>query len=190
MPLPGLAIAGGALAGGSLLGSILNRPNYNTPDVGGELDKIAGLFAQLRANNTSNINYEAGQGRRTAASNLAGRGIYSSPVSQNTFNALEDSRLRSIATSDAQLAGQEAEARSGILRSLLGLNQQNQMMRNQANANIFGQVGGLGSSLLLTSLLSPAAAGGGAAPAAAAGGAAGGGGGGNLAWLRALTGGR
>src|SRR5687767_9921320 len=117
-----LTIAGLTMAGGSLLGSALNRPKFDTPDIGGELSKIDALFAKLRAQNTANLNHQAGQGRRTAASNLAARGIYSSPVSEHTFGAIEGDRLRSIATSDAELAGQEAATRSGLLQALLGIN--------------------------------------------------------------------
>lgn len=140
----GAGIGGGA---GGLIGGLFSK-GPQTPDISGELAKISGLFAQLRANNTANINYEAGQGRRLAASNLAARGIYRAPVSENTFNQLEGDRVRSIATSDAQLAGQEAGMRTTLLREMLGLNAAAQDRSAQIDATRTGQLTGLSASLL------------------------------------------
>ena len=157
MPIGALGAAGLAISGGSLIGSLLNRPKFDTPDISGELNNISALFSQLREQSRKNINYEAGQGRGLAASNLAARGVYSSPVSENVFGRLERDRLNAISNSEAEIGAREAQARASLLGQLLGINQQNQIMGNQANANLFGQFGGIGSSLLLASLLNPAA---------------------------------
>ena len=146
------AIVGGALAGGSLLKSFLDRPSTNTPDISGELNKIRALFDEMRAQATKNINIQAAQGRRASASNLATRGTYSSPVAEHVFGQLEADRINAIANSEAQIGGQEANMRSSLLSQLLGMNQRGQEMRNQADASIWGNIGGLGSSLLMADL--------------------------------------
>lgn len=151
--LGALGWTGAGLSGAGLLGSFLSGGGRKSPDISGELANIAALFEQLRAQNRININREAAQGRTQAASNLATRGTYRSGVAQNTFNALEGERLNAIANSDAQLAGQEAGMRAGLLRTLLGLDADAQQQRAGANAARFGNITGIGSNLLLAQLL-------------------------------------
>lgn len=123
------------------------------PDIGGELAKISALFAQMRAQAETNINRQAAQGRSASASNLAARGVYRAPVAEHTFNALEGERLNAIGSANAQLAGQEAGARSSLLSVLLGLNDQAQQRGQQANAARFGGITSIGANLLLAQLL-------------------------------------
>lgn len=159
MPLPiGVPIA---LTAAGLAASFLNKPGGGAPNISGELGKIDDLFAKLRAQSAVNINRESAQGRRQAANNMATRGVYSSPVSEHTFNAIEDSRLNALATSEAQIGGQEAEMRSGLLRQLLGMDAEAKQRKDAVNAGRWGAVTGIGSNLLLAQLLR-----GGGAPAA------------------------
>ena|SRR3990167_3632462 len=146
------AVIGAGLAGGAILKSFLDRPSTNTPDISGELAKITALFDQMRAQATKNINIQSAAGRRASASNLATRGTYSSPVAEHVFGQLEADRMNAISNSEAQIGGQEASLRSSLLSQLLGLNQRGQEMRNQADASIWGNIGGLGSSLLMADL--------------------------------------
>lgn len=148
-----LPAVGATLTGAGLLGSLVNRPKYSTPDISGELNNIASMFASLRAQNTTNINRESAKGRSAAASNLAARGTLSSPVSEHVFTGLEGERVNAIANSDAQLAGQEAGMRTSLLRELLGLTDANQQRKQNANAALYGNLSGLGSTLLLSSLM-------------------------------------
>ena len=166
MPAWLLPAVGATLGGAGLVGSFLNKPNYNTPDISGELKKISELFAQMRAQAETSINRQAALGRAQSANSLAARGVYSSPVSEHTFNRLEDSRLNSIADANAQIGGQEANARSSVLGTLLQLNARNQDMRNQANAARWGSLTGLGANLGLMGLSMPNAS---PAPAATGG---------------------
>lgn len=155
----GIGAGIGGIAGG--LG-LFGKKKNTMPDISGELAKISSLFAQLRQNNTDNINYQAGQGRRAAASNLAARGIYRAPVSENTFNQLEGDRLRSIASSNASLAGQEAGLRSSLLNALLGYNLKANQLANQGTSQVIGSLGNIGGSLLLANLMKGRTAGTGA----------------------------
>jgi len=146
----GIGAGLGGSAGGLIGGLFGSKPK--TPDISGELARISGLFAQLRAQQEVNINRQAGQGRRAAASNLAARGIYRAPVSENVFGQLESDRLNSIATANAQLAGQEAATRSRLLESLLGIQIGADQRAAQVDAARTGQLTGLSSSILMALL--------------------------------------
>ena len=141
--------AGLGLAGGSLLGGMFGkkRQRVQAPDIGGELSRIASLFEEARKAQVATVNEQSGQLRRTAASNLAARGIYSSPVSENTFNEIERGRLSAIGQGAGQLAGQEAGLRAELLQALLGqklgIDLSEQTRRDQVRGGIFGALGGL-----------------------------------------------
>lgn len=122
-------------------------------DINGELARISAMFEAMRAQNRVNINREAAQGRSAAANNLAARGTYRSPVAQGTFNQLEGERINAIANSDAQLAGQEAQLRSGLLRELLGLDAAQKQQDRQIQAGRAGAITSIGSNLLLAALM-------------------------------------
>lgn len=141
-----------AIAGAGVIGSALQK-KPSRPDISGELDKIEQLFAQLRAQNTTNINRQAAQGRSASASNLASRGTLRSGVAEHVFGGLEGERLNAIATSDANLAGQEAGMRSQLLRTLLGLDADAAQRQENANAGRWGALTGIGSNLLLAQLM-------------------------------------
>ena len=132
------------------------------PDISGELPKISALFEQARNASTASINRQAAQGRSPAANNLAARGIYSSPVSQNTFSQLEQGRLGAISDMTGRLASEEAGTRAQLLNSLLGLNfnaQQLNRQRSDATRNaLFGGAGGLLQTFLLARMLNPGTA--------------------------------
>jgi hypothetical protein len=147
--VPLMALGG---TGGGLVGSLFSK-KPKAPDISGELAKISALFAQLRVQNTANINRESALGRGQAANNLAARGTYRAPVAENTFTALENNRVNSIANSDAQLAGQEAGIRANLLNSLLGYNLDYQKMGAQNDAARTGALTGLASNLLMAKIL-------------------------------------
>lgn len=140
-------------AGKFLMGGYDSKSGGGGLDINGELSKISGLFAALREQQEKSINKQAGQGRRAAASNLAARGVLTSGVSEHSFNALEGERLDAIANSNAQLAGQEAQIRSGLLRALMGQEYDERMRNKQAGAARTGQVVGIGTNLLLAALM-------------------------------------
>lgn len=153
----GIGTVAGGLAGG--LGLFGSKPKRQNVDISAEMAKISALFDAQRKATTDAINYEAAQGRTAAASNLAARGIYRSPASQNTFSALDNNRVNAIAQALGQISGQEAQTQGGLLAKLLSMNNDN-VNADYANAQagrsaLFSQLGGLGSSLLLRGLGTP-----------------------------------
>lgn len=152
-PMGALLGAGiGGMAGGTIGGLFSKGPKR--PDISGEMAKISAMFQELREQSIKNINRESGKGRAQSASNLAARGVYRSGVSQNTFNALEGERVNAIATSNAQLAGQEAQLRAQLLGQLLGMDQTAQLQQGQVEAGRAGALTGISSQLLMAALMS------------------------------------
>jgi hypothetical protein len=145
-------IGGLVLGAGGLAGSLLSKPkSVAVPDISAELARIQALYEQARQNAVANIKYEAGQTRAQAASNLASRGIYRAPVSENVFGKLRESTGRDIATTEANIGVQSADAQSRMLQALLGAQQQasqyNAQQQAQRLSSIYGGLGSLGSAL-------------------------------------------
>lgn len=133
--------------------SLLSKPkSISVPDISGELARIRAYYDQAAATARANLKQEAGEQRGLAASNLAARGIYSSPVSENVFGRMREALGRDIATSEANIGVQSANAQAQALGALLGANQQaqqfNAQQQAQRQAAIYGGLGSLGSSLL------------------------------------------
>lgn len=166
MALPFAAIAGGLATAGGLAGSLLSRPrSVSVPDISAELARIRAYYDQAAAVARQGITQRAGESRGLQASNLAARGIYSSPVSENVFGKLESDKQRNLAESDATIGMESARAQSGALGTLFGAQQQaqqyNASQQAQRQAAIYGGLGSLGSTLLNFGLSSPGAAPGG-----------------------------
>jgi len=157
MALPLIPIALGLQAAG--LGVSLFGPGgmfgskAKGPDIGGELAKISELIARQRAAAQAQINFQSGEGRKQAATNLAARGVLRAPVSQLSFNALEQERIRSLANLEGQLAGQEAGLRTRLMESLLGATGQAQLLEAQRTGALGGALGSIGGSLLSAGLM-------------------------------------
>ena len=143
--------AGGALGGlllGGGLGGFFGGSKRKSIDISAEIAKIKALYAENRQAAIAAINKEAAQGRTAAASNLAVRGIYRSPVSERTFNLLEDARLSAIGQASGRIAGEQAGVQAQLLQMLTGQGIQDQQLREQRRAALFGVLGGVGGSLL------------------------------------------
>lgn len=152
MAFPFLA-AGAALGAAGTIGSLLSKPQrMSVPDISAELARIRAYYDQASATARANLKQEAGEQRGLAASNLAARGIYSSPVSENVFGRMRDALGRDIATSEANIGVQSANAQANALGALMGAQQQasqfNAQQQAQRQAAIYGGLGSLGSSLL------------------------------------------
>lgn len=122
-------------------------------DISAELAKISALFEKARAAGVAGVNRQAEKGRVSAASNLAARGVYRSPASQNTYDSIEAARLGGISDVEGQIAGQEAGTQSQLLQTLLGINVAERNRAAQAKAQRFGALGGVGTNVLLAMLL-------------------------------------
>lgn len=158
MLIPGLGTAAmigipllGAGFGGSV-GGMFGKKRKG-PDISGELARIGELFAQARAAARAEITADFNDRRTLTASNLAARGTYSSPVSEASFGALESARSRAFGAAEGQLSAQEAKTRGDLLGVLLGMDAQASRGRDQASAALYGQIGSIGTSLLLASML-------------------------------------
>lgn len=163
-----ITIAGLALSAGSLAAGFFNKGSRpKVPDISAELGRIRALYDQARTAARANINAEAATGRQNLASNLATRGILRAPVSAAFGARLEDFRLREIANAEGQIAGQEAGAMTNALAALIGAEQNAQERNAQINAQRFGQLGALGSTLLMAGLNNRPGAGRVAAPGVA-----------------------
>lgn len=146
-------LLGTGLQAGGAIGSLLSRPKkMEVPDIGAELARIRAYYDQAASVARQGITQRAGEARTQAASNLAARGIYSSPVSQNVFGRLEQERQRNLAESDSQIGLGSAQAQAGALGMLMGAQQQAQQYNNQLQAQrqaaIYGGLGQLGTSLM------------------------------------------
>ena len=171
----GLGWGAGALLGagigssaGGLLGGIFGRKKARVPDISAELAQIRGLFASAREEAFKAIDVQGQQARGLAASNLAGRGVLRSGVSESTFGELSRGVTQAKGQAAGQLAGQEANAIASVLQSLIGQRMQVEQLNQQRSAALAGQFGSLGSTLLLAGLAGmKAPQSGGTAPAGA-----------------------
>ena len=143
--------AGGALGGlllGGGLGGFFGGSKRKSIDISAEIAKIKALYAENKQAAIAAINQEAARGRSATASNLAARGIYRSPVSEGTFNLLEDARLAAIGQASGRIAGEQAGVQAQLLQMLTGQGIQDQQLREQQRAALYGALAGLGGSLL------------------------------------------
>lgn len=151
MAVPIAAIIGAASLGKGLYDAFNPPKGPGQIDISGELENIRALFAQARQAARAGIEETGGQQKRVAASDLAARGIFSSPVSENVFGEIRRNTAQQIAQSEGNLAGQEATTRAGLLQSLLGLRTQGDILRGQQDAARAGAFTSLGANLLLGS---------------------------------------
>jgi hypothetical protein len=153
MPLPLVAAGvGTGLAGAGLLGSFLQKSHSGVPDISGELANLKSIFEGLRARAEAGITKASGQGRAQSAANMAARGTYSSPVAEHTFGRIEDNRINAIADSNAQLSGQEAQLRAGLLGHLLNMTTDANARKDAINAGRWGALTGIGANLAMGGL--------------------------------------
>src|SRR3989337_2614988 len=93
----GAAIGGGA----GLLAGFFTSPKRKAPgssiNISKELDKIGDLFREQRAAVTRGIEEDLAGKKFSLASSLAGRGIYSSPVSEYGYRELDRGAQNALA---------------------------------------------------------------------------------------------
>lgn len=90
-----------------------------------------------------------------AVNQIAGRGIYESPASELALGRTRKALAQSYATGKSELAGQKMQALGSIdqqrvayLQNLASLQYNKAMARQQEQSQLFGVVGGIGSSIL------------------------------------------
>ena len=146
---PGAIIGGGlGLLGGALFGKKKKAPQYTPIDITAILAQIDKVYAEEESRVKGGLAEQlAGQQTATAES-LAGRGIYSSPVSEYSFGANRTSNARALANALSEIAGNKATAKSNLMTSAATTN-----ATNAYNAEVAKYEKQLESSNLLTGLL-------------------------------------
>lgn len=148
-----IAGVGAALTAAGLIKSLVDSGGGGgSLDISGELSRIRGLFDQARTRALANVAEQTAQARSQTAANLAARGTYRAPVAENSFGLVTREGQRAAANVEGQIAGQEADALSGVLSSLLGVKVRQDELGMQRDAAVSGSLGGLGTALLLSGL--------------------------------------
>lgn len=105
-------------------------------DISGELAKIRALYAAQADALKADSKQQLQEANKTTASNLAGRGILSSPVSEYSFGANQKAAGSDLTHALAGLYGGQASTESNLLGLLSGqANQANMMRYQQGNQN-------------------------------------------------------
>jgi hypothetical protein len=86
---------------------------------------------------------------------LAGQGIYESPVSERALQRQRQALADTYATGKSQLAGERMSAigaidqqKIGYLQNLANIQYQRQLAKQQKQSSVFGGVAGLGAALI------------------------------------------
>ena len=151
------------MAGASLLGGLFSKKKKvkmpAAPDISGELAKLDALYGTQRELLTKDIAQQTGQMQRQTAQGLANRGIFSSPVSEASFGRTRQTGQQALSQGLSDLYGQQAQARSAALNSLLQYNQniqmanyqrqlQQQQQQSALRSGLFGMAGSFGLQAL------------------------------------------
>ncbi len=165
MALPVLA---GAMIAGGLAGSIFGKKGSKKAykQAMGSMNQAGSLIEQ-QYGNVENYFNEAGSAFETqyqgyytqqmqdSINAIAGSGIYDSPVSENYLGRNRQALAQTYATGKSELAGQKMQAMGSIdqqkvayLQNLASLQYNKAMQKQQQQSQMFGAIGGIGSSLL------------------------------------------
>lgn len=152
--IPSLIVGGpaagavGAGLGGSV-GSMFNKRKRPKINIEGELAKISALYDTARTSTSAGIAKQLGELNRGTASNLAGRGIYDSPVGEYAFAANREKAQTALANALAGIGTQEAGVRGSLLERLTGLKYQadleDEQAKEQRMSQLYGILAGLGA---------------------------------------------
>jgi len=160
MAFPVLA---GAMIAGGLIGSLSQKtPKYDLGPTKNALAMIEKQYADIEQYfNETGAAFEQqykgyyGQSMQNAVSDLASRGIYESPVGEQSLGRTRTALGEQYATAKSQLAGQKMSAVSavdsakvGYYQNLAQIQYQQQLAKQQKKSGIFGTIGGIGGSLL------------------------------------------
>lgn len=96
----------------------VKQPKVPTVDLSAELAKLDALYAEQKAGVTARMERQLAQTQAQTSSSLAGRGIYSSPVSEYSFGANRAATANALADALAMLSGQQAFTRAQLTSGL------------------------------------------------------------------------
>lgn len=89
-------------------------PKYVAPDLTGTLAAIDAYYKQAGAQTEATMGRQLQGQQKMTGENLAGRGIYSSPVSEYAFQQNRQQNQMSLADALASLGGQQLQAKANI----------------------------------------------------------------------------
>jgi len=142
-------------AAASLATTIFGRgdePEASYPqfDITSELERISHYYKQQK-NYLQKFTYQnLGEMNKILSTNLAGRGIYSSPVSEYMYGRARQTAMQDLTKSYASLAEAEGKDRSNVFSSLMGY------QYNVASANLNRNIAKYSARQQTTNMLSSA----------------------------------
>lgn len=156
MPFPIVAAALGVGALGSLFSKKPKAPKYVAPDLSGTLAAIDEYYKKAGANVEATMGRQLQGQQKVTGENLAGRGIYSSPVSEYAFQQNRQNSQISLADALASLGGQQLQAKANVTGQAAMQGAQNkyqsELQRYQDKLQSSNMLTGLLSSGALASL--------------------------------------
>lgn len=168
MPFPVVPVVTGAGALLSAFGKKPKAPSAPTIDVSDILAEIDKMYDAQETATQANMARSLSGVNKATSDSLAGRGVYSSPVSEWSFAKNRGDYQTALSDALATIAGNRAGAKANVLSSAKSLEAK---QKYESELNKYNQK--LSSSNMLTGLLASAAMsslGGGGAPAAGGGG--------------------
>mgnify|MGYP003610437339 CR=1 FL=1 len=164
-----LPLLGGAMLAGGLAGSLFGNKKSSKKaykNAMAQMSQVSDLINQQYQNVDTYFN-QANQDFGTqyqdyystqmqdAVNSLAGTGIYESPVSEMSLGRTRKALAQTYATGRSELAGQKMQALGSIdqqkinyLQNLAQLQYGKAMQSQQSQSQMFGMIGGLGTSLM------------------------------------------
>lgn len=121
MPIDPISAALLAASAGTTLAGIFGGRRTPSIDISGELSRIGDLYNEQREFAKTSSKEQLQDLNKLTASDLAGRGILSSPVSEYSFGANRAQAQRSLAAALAGISSSEAGQRASLLERLTGV---------------------------------------------------------------------
>lgn len=157
------AAIGGALMVAGLIGSMSQKtPKYNMTAMNEAAALIEKQYGNINEYFTQADQAFEGQYKnlygttmQDTVNQMAGSGVYESPVSQNALNRTQMALGEQYATGKSTLAGQKMQAMGSVdtqkisyLQNLASIQYQQAQAKAAKKSNVFGAIGGIGGALI------------------------------------------
>lgn len=158
-----LPVLAGAMMAGGLIGSLTTKkPKYNMAamnQAGALIEQqyknVNDYFTQANTAFEGQYSHLYGTTMQDTVNQMAGSGVYDSPVSQNALNRTQMALGEQYATGKSTLAGQKMSAIGSVdsakisyLQNLASMQYQQAQEKAQRKRGMFGAIGSLGGSLM------------------------------------------
>lgn len=154
------ALAAAASLAGTIFGATRGTPSSKAymPDISGELAKLDALYDEQSKRVASQVDVEGMALKKSAVEDLAARGIFSSPVSEQTLIRTNQTIAQAKADAEARLRAAQIDARTSLTSKLMDYASRAAEMQNQYDwkayeteskniSSLLGGVGGVFGSL-------------------------------------------